>query len=156
MFGNSPRNAANAYSTVSIETGVLAADPHKLIVLLFDGAITAVCNATQQMEAGNIPEKGRSISHAIAIVEGGLRASLNKEAGGDLARNLDSLYGYMIRELLLANHKNDLAKLAEVKKLLAELREAWEQIAPAKVMQMEHANVAKDDLAPRKLSHISA
>ncbi len=159
MFGSSPRNAANAYSKVSMETGVLAADPHKLIVMLFDGALLAIVNATQQIGAGKIPEKGRSISHAIAIVESGLRASLNKEVGGDLARNLDALYGYIVKQLLLANLHNDVDKLFESQKLLGELRSAWEQIAPVKVAQAEQnerVNVPFDSLAPRKSSHFSA
>jgi len=89
MFGYSPRSAANAYSKMDMETGVLAADPHKLILMLFDGAIMAILNGTQQLQAGKIPEKNKSIAHAIAIVEHGLRAALNKEVGGELALNLD-------------------------------------------------------------------
>ncbi len=156
MFGYSPKNAAGAYSKVSMETGVLAADPHKLIVLLFDGAITAISNAGLQMEAGKIADKGRSISHAIAIIESGLRASLNKEVGGELARNLDALYAYMINGLLTANLKNNSAKLVEIKTLLSELRESWEQIAPVKRDQADQIKPPADELAPRKISRISA
>lgn len=157
MFGSSPRNGANAYSKISMETGVLAADSHKLILMLFDGALMAIHNGVVQMNAGNIPEKGRSISHAIAIVDRGLRASLNKEVGGELALNLDALYGYIVKQLLLANLKNDVGMLAESQKLLKELRGAWEQIAPVKGAQMdEQVNPMKDTLAPRKSGYIAA
>ena len=157
MFGSS-RNAANAYAKIGMETGVHAADPHKLIVMLFEGAIKAINNAAVHMEAGNIPEKGRSISHAISIVESGLRASLNKEVGGELAMNLDALYRYITKQLFTANLHNDAAKLQESKKLLNELREAWEQIAPAKPSdQTEVAMpVPRDALAPRKAGFYSA
>ncbi len=157
MFGSSPRNGANAYSQVSMETGVLAANPHKLIVLLFDGAIMAVSNAIQQMNAGKIPEKGRSISHAIAIVDQGLRASLNKKVGGELAVNLDTLYGYMIRQLMTANLYNQVEKLAEVQKLLRELKGAWDAIAPDQPVAEEPVLVAQQDaLAPRKFNFVAA
>ena len=161
MYGPSSKNAANAYAKVSVDTGVLGADPHKLIVLLFNGAIKAINDATHQMNSGLIPEKGKSISHAIAIVEGGLRTSLNKEAGGELGQNLDTLYGYITNQLFLANARNDPKKLEECRKLLGELRDAWEQIAPAKIepatqSELEtQAPAPRDALAPRKASFIS-
>ena len=155
MFGSSPKNAINAYATVSIETGVLAADPHQLITLLFDGAIKAISNASQQMQEKKIPEKGHSITHAISIIESGLRVSLNKKVGGELALNLDALYGFMSQQLLMANRNNDTEKLAEVKKTLTELRGAWLQIAPAKVTQAEPVNMPADNLTPRNASYFS-
>lgn len=130
MFG-SAKTGAGAYARVGIETGVAAASPHKLIVMLFDGALIALANAQQQMRAGNIPEKGRSISKAIAIIENGLRASLDREAGGSIAASLDGLYEYMSNRLLEANLKNQPALLEEVYKLLADLKGAWEAIDPA-------------------------
>lgn len=155
MFGSSPRNAANAYAKVSIETGVLAADPHKLIVMLFDGAIKAISNATQQMESQKIAEKGRSVSHAISIIENGLRASLNKKVGGELAQNLDALYGYMSKQLALANLNNDVVKLTEVHTLLTDLRDTWQKIAPVNATPSEHVVITpKDALAPRKSGHV--
>lgn len=164
MFGSSPKKAADAYSKVGMETGVMGADPHKLILMLFDGAIMAISNASHQMATGQVPEKGRSVSHAISIIEKGLQASLNKKVGGELAVNLDALYGYMARELLLANMKNDQKKLAEVKGLLAELKDAWQQIAPDKQNKLEQSAaesepappVVRDALAPKKRSFISA
>lgn len=130
MFG-SMKNGANAYANVGIETGVLAASPHKLIVMLFDGAITSVRMARQHMQSGNIEAKGKAISKTISIIDGGLRASLNKDAGGDLALSLDSLYEYMSRRLLEANLKNAPEMLEEVYGLLQELKGAWDAIDPA-------------------------
>ena len=68
MFGTT-QSGAHAYAKVGIETGVISASPHKLIVMLYDGAIVAISNATQQMKNGDIPAKGYSISKAIAIIE---------------------------------------------------------------------------------------
>jgi flagellar protein FliS len=127
MFG-SPNSGANAYAKVGMETGVVAANPHTLVVMLFEGAMVAVASAIQHMQAGDIEKKGASISKAIMIIDAGLRASLNKEAGGGLALNLDALYEYMSRRLLIANLKNQPQVLEEVYQLLKGLKSAWEAI----------------------------
>ncbi len=127
MFGT--RNTGvHAYAKVGIETGVVAASPHKLIVMLFDGALVAINQALLGMRAGNISEKGKSISKAIMIIDGGLRAALDKKAGGEIAEGLDALYEYMGARLLTANLKNEPAILEEVQRLLTELRDAWNAI----------------------------
>lgn len=128
MFG-SAKQGAHAYATVGIETGVLVASPHKLIAMLFDGALLAVALGLQHMTAGDIEKKGMAISRAIAIVDGGLRASLDRHAGGTIADNLDALYRYISTSLLAANIDNDQALLADMHALLTELRSAWNAIA---------------------------
>ncbi len=127
MFGTTSRGV-NAYAKVGLETGVSSASPHKLIVMLYDGALAAIMTAITQMKAGNIQEKGKAISKAIRIIDDGLRASLDKEAGGEIARNLDALYDYMSRRLLEANINNSPEMLDEVRGLLADLRDTWNQI----------------------------
>jgi flagellar protein FliS len=129
MFG-SMKSGANAYAKVGVETGVMAASPHKLIVMLFEGAMVAVGTAAKQMASGDIAGKGKSISKAISIIEEGLRASLDRKAGGEIAANLDSLYQYMNTRLVIANRDNQADILEEVQRLLGELKGAWEQIAP--------------------------
>ncbi len=127
MFGTT-RYGANAYATVGLETGVMAANPHKLIVMLFDGAKVAVSNALRHMQAGEIAAKGKAISQAMAIINDGLHASLDKTAGGDIALNLAALYDYMSQRLVMANIKNDPAMLEEVGGLLEQLRLSWLEI----------------------------
>lgn len=127
MFGKSSRGA-NAYANVSMETGVTSASPHKLIVMLFDGALVAVATAEQQMKTGNIQAKGKSISKAISIIDNGLRASLDKKVGGQIAESLDALYAYMSNRLLVANLKNQPDILQEVHTLLTDLKSAWDAI----------------------------
>ncbi|MEI7431781.1 MAG: flagellar export chaperone FliS [Betaproteobacteria bacterium] len=124
MFGARP-NAAKAYSSVGIETSVQSANPHQLIILLFEGAREAVVIARAGMESGNVPQKGMAITKAIDIILNGLRASLNLEEGGNLAQNLYALYDYMARRLLHANLRNDKAALDEVLNLLSEIHSAW-------------------------------
>ncbi|WP_075792890.1 flagellar export chaperone FliS [Massilia putida] len=124
MFGTMKRGV-NAYANVDLETGIASASPHKLIVMLYDGALVALRTAKTNMVARNIPAKGAAISKAITIIDNGLRVSLDKEAGGAIAENLDALYDYMSRRLFQANLQNDVAILDEVHGLLADLREAW-------------------------------
>ena len=127
MFGSMQRGV-NAYAKVGLETSVISASPHKLIVMLYDGALAAIKSAASHMAAGNIPEKGAAISKALDIINNGLRASLDKKAGGEIASNLESLYVYMSHRLLTANLENKLSMLDEVQSLLADLRDAWTQI----------------------------
>ncbi|MBY4898496.1 flagellar export chaperone FliS [Cupriavidus sp. AU9028] len=122
------RHAANAYAQVGVQTGAMSASPHRLIVMLFDGARSAISRAKFQMAEGNIAAKGDSLSKAIDIIENGLRAVLDHEAGGEVAGNLERLYEYMTRRLMLANLRNDVALLDEVDSLLQNLASAWAQI----------------------------
>jgi flagellar protein FliS len=122
------KRGVNAYHNVSLETGVTSASPHKLIVMLYDGALVALLGAKTNIAAGNIAAKGSAISKAISIIDNGLRASLDKNAGGEIAANLDALYDYMSRRLLHANLKNDVTIIDEVHGLLADLRGAWVEI----------------------------
>ncbi len=131
------RTALNAYSKVQVDTSTEGASPHKLIDLLFEGAIFAVSNAKGHMERNEVAAKGKKISHAIAIIDDGLKNSLNLEAGGDLAVNLRDLYEYMSQKLLLANMDNDVGALDEVSRLLVDLRGAWATIDPVKTIQAE-------------------
>lgn len=124
-------NPTAAYAKVGIETGVAAADPHQLIVMLFDGALLAVNKAVIALEADDLAAKGKAISHAIAIIGEGLKASLDMNAGGELAQRLAALYDYMIDRLVYANAQKNPAALTEVGGLLRELKDAWEGIAEA-------------------------
>jgi flagellar secretion chaperone FliS len=157
MFG-SVKYGANAYAKVGVETGVVAASPHKLIVMLYDGALVAILSAMNHMKSGNIPEKGKYISKAILIIDSGLRASLNKDAGGEIALNLDSLYDYMSNRLLQANLTNQPELLEEVYGLLLDLKSAWDAIVETSNTMATEASPpppalsAYDSLKPRTSS----
>lgn len=129
MFGSMQRGV-NAYAKVGLETGVSAASPHKLIVMLYDGALVSILNAVAGMKSGNVAVKGAAISKAINIVDNGLRAALDKKVGGEIAQNLDALYEYISARLFKANLENDPAILDEAHALLSDLRDAWNAIDP--------------------------
>ena len=127
MFA-SQTNPLKAYENVGLETEVQSASPHKLILLLFEGAKQAILIAKAGIEQNDIPKKGSAISKAIGIILNGLRASLNLEEGGKLSEDLWALYDYMGRRLLHANLHNDMAALDEVLGLLNEIHSAWIEI----------------------------
>ena len=122
---------ANAYRQVGVETGVSGASPHRLVQMLFDGFIDALAQARGAMRAGQIEQKGRAIGRALRIVDEGLKASLNIEAGGELAADLNDLYAYTSVRLMKANRHNDEQALEECRRLIEPLREAWARIGNA-------------------------
>lgn len=130
MYTN-PRNAAHAYANVGLETGVAAANPHQLIVMLYEGAELAIRMAIKHMSDGDIARKSAAITKASTIILDGLRAALDLQQGGDLALQLDELYAYMNKRLMFAHINNQTAPLDEVLGLLRELHDAWQQIGGA-------------------------
>lgn len=123
-----PRNVAHAYSRVNVETGVHAANPAQLVVMLYDGALKSLADVERHMNEQRIADKGQAMSRAIAIIDTGLRGSLNLQAS-PLAGQLEQLYEYMSRRLLVANMKNDVGIVREVFRLLSQLRGAWAELA---------------------------
>jgi flagellar secretion chaperone FliS len=124
------RNPLSAYQRVCVETGVQAANPHRLVLMLYEGALLALADAQLHMVRRETADKGRSLSKAIMIIDGGLKASLDIKAGGDLGERLAALYDYMCDRLLHANLHNRPEIVEEIRQLLMELRGAWEQIDP--------------------------
>ncbi|MEX2474210.1 flagellar export chaperone FliS [Marinobacter sp.] len=120
-------NGLQAYQRVNTQTSIIDADPHKLVQLLYNGALERINMAKARMQAKDFEGKGKLISKAIEIL-GGLRGFLDFEKGGDLAVRLEGLYDYMERTLFEANAKNDVAKLDEVADLLRSMKEGWDGI----------------------------
>jgi len=119
--------ALSQYTQINVHTAVHTASPHRLIEMLLDGALSRIAAAEGHMQRGEIAGKGESIGWAVTIIQG-LRGSLNLKAGGTLAENLDQLYDYMCRRLLVANLDNDAGVLREVQQLLMQVRSGWNGI----------------------------
>ena len=128
MFTSVNTRSASVYKRVAVETGVQAADSHRLVGLLFDGLLQAVAAARGAMERGDLVAKGEQIGKAVRIIEEGLKPGLDKQDGGDLAQNLEGLYGYCTMRLALANARNDESIVEEVGRLMAEIASAWKDI----------------------------
>lgn len=127
MFTSVNTRSASVYKRVAVETGVQAADSHRLVGMLFDGLLQAVAAARGAMERGDLVVKGEQIGKAVRIVEEGLKAGLDP-AGGEMAQNLRALYAYSVRRLTEANLRNDPTALAEVATLIEPVAQAWQDI----------------------------
>ncbi|HKK13630.1 MAG TPA: flagellar export chaperone FliS [Gammaproteobacteria bacterium] len=127
MNYSNARQALNQYSRMAVQTDVGEATPHRLIQMLMEGALARIATAKGCMERGDMEQKGAQMSWALSIING-LRASLDKSAGGELAQHLDDLYEYMEWRLFQANKSNDTAGVDEVTSLLREVKEAWDAI----------------------------
>lgn len=125
------RSGAQAYTSVGLETNILGASPHRLIVLLYEGAELSIRMAIKHINDGDPMKKSAAITKASSIIDDGLRAALDPAQGGEIAKQLDALYDYMNKRMMLAHLRNDTAPLEEVLGLLCELRAAWQQIGTA-------------------------
>ncbi len=155
MFGSN-QYGVNVYAKVGLETGVLAASPNKLIIMLYDGAISASKSAILYMQNKDIPNKGAMLSKAISIIESGLRLSLDKKVGGEIAENLDALYAYMSKQLMMANIHNKSELIQEVIKLLTDLKGAWEAIDQIKTITADEPMTIPSQVATtvnRNIAH---
>ncbi|NWK77239.1 flagellar export chaperone FliS [Aquitalea sp. LB_tupeE] len=116
-----------AYEDDALKAAVYGASPVGLVVLLYEGAIKAINQAGYAMEAQRYDEKARLVSKTIDIIDG-LRESLDLQQGSDAANNLNDLYIYMKQRMSIANLKNDLEILAEVRRLLETILPAWQEL----------------------------
>lgn len=129
MFTSVSSRSASAYKRVSVETGVSNADPHQLVTMLFDGLLLAVGTARVALERGDMAAKGEQIIKAVRILDEGLKPALNLAQGGEIAANLNGLYGYCVLRLTHANLRNDDAALADVIRVIEPLAQGWKQIS---------------------------
>lgn len=117
----------NALETYQ-QTAVTTQSKGRLVVMLYDGAVKFLKLAIREMEAGNYAAKGQYINRAQDIISE-LNAVLDMESGGEVSKNLRSLYLFMKRHLMQANAKRDPKMIQEVISLLDELNQGWKTIA---------------------------
>ena len=130
-------NYQNAYKKASVNT----LDQNKLIIMLYDGAIKNANFAVQYMESGEIEKVHDSLIKTKNIVTE-LLATLNMEQGGEIAKNLKSLYSYMFSQLIEANMEKKSEPVLTVIDLLKELRGAWAQIKEKKKPEEKKGNAS--------------
>lgn len=121
------RFGLSQYQQTGAQASVEYADQHTLVTLLYNKLNEKIAVAKGAIEHGALAEKGSAIGRAIEIV-GYLQSCLDLEKGGEIARNLDSLYTYITERLFHASAKNDQSALDEVGRLINEIKSAWEAI----------------------------
>ena len=115
--------ASNMYQRTAIET----ADPLRLILLCYQAAIDDLKQAKELHENGEMNEAYRKIRHVQDIITE-LLVGLDYERGGDIARNLNRLYNFILRRLIGINSREDASIYEHLVEILSELRDGWEGI----------------------------
>jgi flagellar protein FliS len=116
------------------------ASPHRLVQMLMEGVLDKISIAKGLMDRKDFGGKSQQISLAMSIIMT-LRNSLDMSAGGEIAVNLNDLYGYMYNRLVDANTYNDISALEEVASLLKEIKSAWDAM-PAEIQSAPRQNLA--------------
>lgn len=125
MFSLHSHRTANAYQRINVETSMHTIDQHQLVSLLLDGVLSAVATARGALARGDVPTKCASISKAVRILEEGLITALDREQGGEVAANLDTVYSYALSRLIQANVANDDAMLQDVARVIEPIAQGW-------------------------------
>jgi flagellar protein FliS len=116
------------YQQVQVDAKAEDASPHRLIQMLMEGGLQRMAEAKGAIQREDMLEKGHAIGKAGAIMMG-LRSSLNMEAGGELARNMDAMYEFIIHRLTEANLANDCSAIDDCCQVLRTIKEGWDGIA---------------------------
>lgn len=120
-------NKTQHYQSVGVETSIMDADSHRLIQLLYQGALDAMAQAKGAIEREDIESRNSCLNKAVQIV-GGLRTFLDKDKGGEVADNLERLYEYVEVTLFEANMNNDASQIDHCAKLIREVKTGWDEI----------------------------
>lgn len=127
MMAYQNSSALAQYQSNGAAGAISDASPHRLIQLLLAGALDRLAQAKGGIQRGDRARKLHGITKAVAIIEH-LRLQLDFKGGGQIARNLDALYDYMLRRLPQANAADDVVTIDEVSGLLRDIKSAWDAI----------------------------
>ena len=127
---NMATKAAATYKSIGVESIVSAANPHELISLLFTDISLNLSMWEYHLENNNIPERAECVNKTIKVLTG-LQACLDFKTGGELANNLDELYGYCIKLIFKGNATQNINLIKEAGAVVKGLQEAWDSIPPS-------------------------
>lgn len=128
MFSAHNSRAASAYQRINVETAMHTMDQHQIVSLLFEGILNSLATARGALARGDVAGKCVAVSKALKIIEEGLMTGLDTLDGGELASNLEAVYNYATRRLILANARNDDAIFQEVQRLIEPIAQSWKMI----------------------------
>ena len=107
-------------------TDVVTADPKKLVIMCYEGAIFSLKLAKAKFYAHDYEAKSKAIQNALDIINE-LRAALDFEKGGEIAKNLDSLYAFWTLHILKSDRHKDVRGLDKVTAMLEDIKSALEE-----------------------------
>lgn len=122
------KKGAQQYAQMNKQTGIEGANPHQLIGMLYQGALDNLQQALGCIDRNDFEGRGRHLGRVITIL-GGLQGFLDHDKGGDISKNLDSLYEYMTVRLYDASREKTREPVEEVIKLVREIKGGWDGIA---------------------------
>ncbi|PKH55720.1 flagellar protein FliS [Shewanella sp. Choline-02u-19] len=132
------RSSLQSYRKVSLDNEISIATPHRIIQMMFDGALQRIAQSRYAIENNDIQNKGLYIGKAIGIITG-LNNSLNMDASADISKNLSDLYDFMLRRITEANVNNDVNALDDVSNIIRTIKEGWDAIPADKHHIDSHA-----------------
>lgn len=145
----------NSYPNVYFQNHVGTASREQLLIMLYDGAILFLRQARQARENGKRITRIEKTGKVVNILTE-LSNTLDFEHGGEMAVQLDSVYWFMIRELIRSNTQDDPEPLNVAERILVDLRDGWvqaiEQNKPAPKAAAGYGQVAKNALEARPIS----
>jgi flagellar secretion chaperone FliS len=121
------------YQDVSVKSEALSASPHRLVQMLFEGCLQRIAIAKVNIEQKNVSEKIRNITKAIDIVIA-LRCNLADKTSNPISQQLDALYEFVERHLMIANLKNSPVILDEAYRVIANIKAGWDAIEEKEMM----------------------
>ncbi|GGY39531.1 B-type flagellar protein FliS [Bacterioplanes sanyensis] len=147
-------SGARQYQQVNSSSEALDADPHRLIQLLMEAALTRMAQAKGAIERNEMDTKANLLGRVMEIIQT-LQSSLDHSQGGEISSNLERLYDYMNRRLLQATAHNDLDMIDEVMGLLLEVKQGWDGIRQEYLQSvgLNQPSSASDTESPRDAGH---
>lgn len=138
--------ALSTYKELSAHTSITEASPVELIILMYKSVIDHLRLAQQSIERGN--ESADHVSKCLDLIQKGLMAALDYEKGGEIAKNLGSLYDWAIREILTSRLKNNPETLTAVIEVFKNLESAW--------VEIHMIRASEEPVKPSENVHLSA
>ncbi|RME59209.1 flagellar export chaperone FliS [Candidatus Parcubacteria bacterium] len=129
------------YKNLDVESQVFSATPHKRVSLLYEGAIRFTRQARLALENRNYEAKGVNTSRLMDIVSS-LRAGLDHEKGGELSRQLDAIYAFILKHALDASKELDVQKYRDIEDVLGILKDGWDNM-PEKYRMLDDGALEK-------------
>lgn len=126
MYGNNQQGYSEYYES-DMAAQVAAATPHQLVQMLFNGLTDELVRAKSHIAAKRFERKAQSINKCIDILNA-LTSALDYDKGGELAKNLASLYDYCVYRLYDGSNNLAISAIEEVETILGELREGWDSM----------------------------
>ncbi len=105
---------------------VLTADPKKLVIMCYEAMIRNLNSVKDRYSSNEFESKAQAIQNTLDIITE-LRSALNFERGGIIAQNLDALYAFWTRHILMADRTKNFKALYDVAAMMEEIKSAFER-----------------------------